>query len=178
MTTQSTVCTDTTTLEQSVITMSTTAEKACAGIMKIIRGTWATGPDYDTRLVVDTLRTIYELSADAQMTINQAATALGCQQDGDEVFKPGNDVDEEAGALQHAANQIDLHFTDWATRIMSTATIMTLALEAADINLVRPKIYSQLHVIYHLASDVQILIWDTVAFLESADSSAATEGAV
>lgn len=175
MTTQ---CTDITILEQSVITMSTTAEKACDGIMQIIRGTWATGPDYDTRLVVDTLRTIYELSADAQMTINQTATALGCQQDGDEVFKPGNDVDEEAGALQHAANQIDLHFTDWATRIMSTATIMTLALEAADITLVQPKIYSQLHVIYHLASDVQVLIWDTVAFLESADASAATEGAV
>lgn len=169
MTTKSTVCTDTTTLEQSVITMSTTAEKACDGIMQIIKGTWATGPDYDTRLVVDTLRTIYELAADAQMAINKTATAVGCQQDANEAFKPSADADEEAGALQHAANQIDLLYTDWATRIMSTATIMTLALEAADINLVRPKIYSQLHVIYHLASDVQILVWDTIAFLEASE---------
>lgn len=175
MTTQ---CTDTTTLEQSVVAMSTTAEKACDGIMQIIKGTWATGPDYDTRLVVDTLRTIYELAADSQMAINKTATAVGCQQDANEAFKPSADADEEAAALQHAANQIDLLYTDWATRIMSTATIMTLALEAADINLVRPKIYSQLHVIYHLASDVQILVWDTVAFLESAEPAAEPEGAV
>lgn len=156
-TTQTTPVTNIDALTQAVNAQREAAYAGLDEIMRIAQNGMNDGQDMDRASLLGSFESIHDAASEAGSRIEALAVSVGCEDCPIEQFQ-ATAADLAVKTAQEAANGIDLHFKESASKIMGIASMAFIACEGTEIDRVASTLRHVFQTLHHLARDTSNLI--------------------